>query len=323
MSFTKFGSIKNSYDNKTTNSILKYTPDKTVWCIQEKVHGANLSIGKDINGVWVAKRSDRLSKGASFYGWENNYERWSVSYNKLVSELVEQKIVIPDDNVIVRGEIFGGLYPDMPSLVKHVQRGVYYCNDIQFIVFDIQVNDTYVDIDVAMSMARIAGFDVLGIKKTFKSLSEAIAYNCESTRSSIYKLYNMPELDVNLYPNIIEGIVIKPIKAFKTCHGSRACLKKKTSAFCEIVNIKNKKVILPVLNEYIDISEYMTIERYNSAISKIGRENATIQSVGKEIIRDVTVDYIEDHLDVNRELLNKSITKVSYIFAKKELTNDI
>ena len=41
--------------------------------------------------------------------------------------------------IIIYGELFGGIYPDINTGFKPVQKGIYYSPSIHFIAFDIYI----------------------------------------------------------------------------------------------------------------------------------------------------------------------------------------
>ena len=77
-----------------------------------------------------------------FFGHRKVFERYRPSIMNLWKEMNRvRKIRGINNQIIVYGELFGGRYPhsdvELPAGIKPVQRGIYYCPDIEWKAFDI------------------------------------------------------------------------------------------------------------------------------------------------------------------------------------------
>ncbi|CAF1642752.1 unnamed protein product, partial [Adineta ricciae] len=142
--FEGYGKISESSSHwildKTDNTTFK----RTLWCVTEKIHGANFCFFCDNSGqrVRCGKRTGLLDDTDDFFGYKRRL------FNEITPKIQQLYEFIRNDHpnldkVYVFGEIFGGAYPhpDVPKVphVTAVQTGIWYCPDIEFCAFDLAI----------------------------------------------------------------------------------------------------------------------------------------------------------------------------------------
>jgi Rnl2 family RNA ligase len=125
---------------------------KNSWVVSEKIHGTNFSFITNGYSIVCAKRSKIIKSHETFFSYQRIFEK----YKNLVMNLWEimnqqQKIRGLNNQIIVYGELFGGEYPH-PSVkqvegVMSVQRGIYYCSDVEWKAIDIHDGEDFVEWD--------------------------------------------------------------------------------------------------------------------------------------------------------------------------------
>ncbi len=315
--FSGYEKMANSLNKLGLNESDFSNLEKLKWVVTEKVHGANFSFVYDKEKLKFAKRKDYLSWKDDFFGFQLVVNRIEENIIRLFEDL-STKIV--SEKIIIYGELFGGKYPhpDVPSNsnLKAIQTGVFYSPTINFCAFDIAVEKNsnqpkeYLDYETALLYFKrhnIFCAEPLLIGK----FAEALNFNTR-INSTIPKQLNLPELAENL----IEGVVIKPYNQPEGVDVSvRPIIKLKNKEFDEekkfhqaekwtyVPDVSSKSEDLAfILNE---IKHYITFNRLESAISKIGALDFTneqrIFDIELEFLRDTVTDFNED----NQKLLNE------------------
>ena len=284
--------------------------NKVKWAVTEKVHGANFSLVYEKNTLRYAKRKEYLTWNDDFFG----FQTVAVEIENSILALFEQlKQDVQADKYIIYGELFGGKYPnsDVPTNpnVQAIQTGVYYSPSIHFCAFDIAIeteNDFKSYLDYETSLAYFERFNIFHAKVLFAGKwNEALNFNTR-INSQIPSQLHLPELSSNL----IEGVVIKPLKhSLLAGIENRPIIKLKNPEFDEekkfheaekwsfIPDVISQSEELSFLVE--EMAAYITLNRLNSALSKIGRldfDNADrLNEVKKEFLEDIFVDFNEDN----------------------------
>ena len=246
--FKKYPSIENHYKEKAIVQIRKHGYDNPniTWIATEKVHGTNLSlvVNETENGtnVQVAKRSGIISPEEQFYEGEKMLDRYQPNVISVI-DLVVEKAYGKDahkhylsGNITVQfyGEHYGGYY-DNVCAGKTIQKGIQYCPDTDWIVFDIMVNyhDGVVDSkvwlnhDQVVEICKEAGLNVVPEigRGTFNEMIEIDTV----FETKIPAMHWLKQLD----GNYAEGVVLKPIVPLVFNNGERVILKKKSPMFTE------------------------------------------------------------------------------------------
>ncbi len=300
---------------------------KVDWCVTEKVHGANFCFLIENNkSVYTAKRKEILNYDEDFFGFQLVLEKYREVIQALGKELLDKYYV---DRITIYGELFGGAYPheDVPQddRVQAIQTGVYYSPTINFYGFDITLEKegerTYLDYKEVIELFE--KYQVFYAKPLqIGSYNEVLEYNID-VNSIIPAWLGLPEISDNL----IEGVVVKPMKELDLPTKVRPILKIKSSRFKEdkryhqavnwnfdVTQFQNEQEELSFLWE--EMQNLVTNNRLNNAISKIGfpSSEGQIKAITELFIQDVfdAFNEISDNLlnDLNEKTKEKLITKI-------------
>ncbi|WP_143307509.1 RNA ligase family protein [Chitinophaga vietnamensis] len=291
--------------------------NKLKWVVTEKIHGANFSFVYEDRQLRYAKRKDYLKWNDDFFG----FQTVAVKMEEQMTSLFEQlKQDIPAQRYIVYGELFGGKYPHpevaADEQVQAIQTGVYYSPVIQFCAFDIAVETAegiknYLDYDHAIKYFE--RFGIFYAKVLFSGkLNEVLNFNTRID-SGIPSQLHLPALT----PNLIEGVVVKPL-SHSSIPGlaSRPVIKLKNPEFDEekkfheaekwsfVPDLRSRSEELSFLVE--EMAHYITKNRMNSALSKIGRldfsNEKRMEEIKKEFLEDIFCDFNNDNDNILADL---------------------
>jgi len=260
LEFRAYPSIENSY-RKPFLDLVRENESGDLWCVTEKVHGANLSFITDGDGIKMAKRSAIIHEKD-----HANFFHSDIVFKKMRSKIISLYNSWGGDGpIIVYGEIFGGYYPTATQHYKHVQKGVYYTSEVEFYAFDIYLLGLgkFMDYDNTIELFQENG--ILHAPILFMDCLDGClewSSRFKDNDSTIPTLLGNDHIKHNMR----EGHVIKPIKAGFLNKGSRAIVKDKNEKFLESP-LRNKKTETPV-----DQAVFMLInrQRYANVISKMG-----------------------------------------------------
>jgi len=329
--FKKYNSIENHFDEEFMERLHREIPEDTIYCVQEKVHGANSSFLCDGQECTFAKRTSVVEVGEQFYNYEQLLERYRPNVLKLF-ELI--KTDYPDiQSIIAYGELFGGSYPH-PDVkpdrsVSAVQKGVFYCPGHDFYGFDIYVYSLerafYLPVAEVDAYYAKAGF--LYAETLFKGpLQECLAYN-NAFESTIAGKLGLP----SIYDNICEGIVIKPERPLFLSNGSRVTIKSKNARFAERKSVKrHPREANPGLSEAVlsllDQAEtYLTEARIDNVRSHIGTVyfpkdiGRFVGAFAKDVLEDFLKEYHYKYEFLSKEdekAFNRALTHQCFDFVK-------
>jgi Rnl2 family RNA ligase len=287
--------------------------EKLKWVVTEKVHGANFSFVYENSHLKFAKRKEYLQWKDDFFGFQLVVTKLEDRLFRLFERLSTQ---IAGTKYIVYGELFGGKYPH-PDVqpgkdVQAIQTGVYYTPAIDFCAFDIAIEPggtaTKYYLDYESSLIYFKEFELFHAKPLFiGKLSDALNFNLR-INSSIPAAFGLPELKDNL----IEGVVIKPFKQTdNSINFSRPIIKLKNPEFDEedkfheaekwhfIPEVSSKAENLSFIMD--DLRNYITQNRLQSAVSKIGsldiNNHERMAEIKLEFLGDVITDFNENNND--------------------------
>ena len=278
---------------------------KTKWVVMEKVHGSNFAIYFNKGDISFSKRNSLLKEGEWFY----NYH---IIKKKLVNNTKELAKLLNVDNFIVYGELFGGYYPTnttnwngplgtrinekgvsiIPFEERAIQEGIYYSPDIEYMVFDVVINNQFMNYIEMIDILKKTNF-FYAKPLLIESYEKVMKYNINFNST-------IPEqLGLDILPNnTAEGIVIKPIKNIYVMN------KNKERVRC-IIKIKNKK-FLEVYDDF-NMEEakksYKFIfhllvnqNRFQSVISKIGKvSDENKEFVIEQLYQDTFYDFYTNY----------------------------
>lgn len=332
--FKKYTSIENTYRKEYLDKIVNHHFQNNLYVVQEKAHGANLSY-YSTNGIdfQSAKRTSDIEETESFYNHDIVLENIKPKLQNIWKKL---KRDIPNVNqVTIFGELIGGDYPH-PNVEPNkkavvVQKGIYYSPDNHFYAFDILINtDTFLDLDIANKYFKEE--NVLHAKTIFSGTLEECLNYPNQFNSLIPADLKLPELT----PNTIEGVVIKPNKSLLFNNGTRVILKNKNDKWAENKRFhksitKQEPLSEQVLKLQEAIATYVTENRLNNVISKIGQVNKgdfgrLLGLFNKDIVEDFNKDY--GHLTQSLEkketkAITKSINKLTTKMVENKLTHTV
>ena len=318
--FKKYTSIENTYRSEFLDRIKGHGFWNDEFIVQEKVHGANLSYWTN-NGedFFAAKRTEQLTDDEKFYNHNLILQEIKPKLQHIWLDLKNQ---IEDlKQLTFFGEVIGGDYPhpevEADKKAIKVQKGIYYSPKNHFYAFDILINtEVYLDVDVANH--HFEKQNLLHAKTIFKGNIEACMDYPNDFNSTISQEFNLPELT----PNIVEGVVIKPIKTRHFNNGVRVILKNKNEKWAE--NKKYHKSIKQqdkpsdkVIKLQEAILTYVTENRLNNVLSKIGEVSP--KDFGKVLgmfNKDVVEDFLKDYHQITDELEKKELKIITKSFAK-------
>jgi Rnl2 family RNA ligase len=304
MEFKKYNSIENSFQESFIQAIIEQGLGDAEYVVQEKVHGANMSIMTDGVRMLAAKRTELIADGEDFYNWRSVVEGHRERVLQLHKEVSAR---YGTATTAIFGELFGGGYPhpDVPmdASAKLVQRGVYYCPHNDFYAFDILLdNGTFLDAETANALFERHGLRYA--KTLFKgSLSECLAHP-NAFKTTLPQEYGLPELEGNL----CEGVVIRPVVPSFLRSGSRVLIKNKNEQWAENNRHIDKDILSRLLHEGEELSEdasqlceemfrLITRNRLDNVISKIGEVNPR-KDLGRLLgmfNKDVLSDFLKAH----------------------------
>eukprot|EP01124_Arcella_intermedia_P028349 TRINITY_DN5741_c0_g1_i1.p1 TRINITY_DN5741_c0_g1~~TRINITY_DN5741_c0_g1_i1.p1 ORF type:complete len:398 (-),score=89.71 TRINITY_DN5741_c0_g1_i1:121-1293(-) len=310
--FRKYNEITN-FESK--NNFMKFVDEGLIspdieWYMSEKVHGANFSISTtDGVNLVPAKRTSLLKESDSFFNYLVMLELIKPTV-KTAYDIIKKTY---NDVTLVTfyGELFGGLYPHpqvkaVPK-VSHVQKGVYYCPDLKFYVFDIWVKGrSFLDYADFEGVCEGAGFIYAKALK-FGRFKELIEFDIENFTTTLPQQFGLPPLA----KNIAEGIILKPIKNQYLAKGTRAIVKFKSMNFKEVSGVLKSKQprqkpqvpekpgLPPHMVEYEEnLKRYVTANRLRNVLSKFGDVSKNDKSqilslLTKDVLKDFYADFPE------------------------------
>lgn len=278
--FRKYPSIENHYQQSYISRFMSKNPSytETVFCVQEKIDGANIQIIMKPNEKYqVGKRNSLLENG------ENFFDIWNVLLGKEKElEIVQNKINEIGETRTFYGELYG------PGINSRVNYGK--SKDIKF--FDMADSEGMnYSKETTEKFFEDLELTSLFIPVLFKGgLTDCLRFNSEFDSAII-----------NIETNISEGVVVS---AYSRSSGFK--VKIKNEAFKEKENKtppKEKIERLVTVEELKqrkikkDVSEYINKNRVIGIINKNG-EMSSMKDMGRYInlvIEDAYEDYVKDN----------------------------
>ena len=222
--FKQYPSIGNAANADWMARVRECVTNITLFAVQEKVHGANVSFLCDDLDVKMARRKAILRPGESFFGYEDVLERYS-GHIYHIFNLV--RLTHPDmTSIAVYGELFGGVYPHPnvapEPLAKPIQLGIWYAPGYDFYAFDIYVftdnGGYFLPVMEANTLFSTAGL-LYAWNRFVGLLDDCLAYP-HVFPTAIPGELGLPPIGDNL----CEGIVIKPLTPIYLPDGSRVAI---------------------------------------------------------------------------------------------------
>lgn len=300
--FKKYSKITNCTSKLV--DYIGYNGDMGIECVvTEKIHGGNFSIivERDDPDFKFARRKAVLKDDEKFYNWKKAIEPKFPLIQKMVMAMW---LVYPEAQKIqLFGELFGGTYVHdevMPDAsFSTVQTGVQYAPFQDFLIFDVVIDDEYLDWkDVRPWIAQFYG---LFVEELFVGpLDQCLKYENEF-QTTIPARYGLPDIE----GNTCEGVVIKPLVEKRFNDGKRFIIKNKNDKFAEVASHKKsttKGTETPeIVQKQLDIaSQYINDNRFNAVLSKLSEITKNDFSLlMKEFSNDVLEDFGTDNLGWN------------------------
>lgn len=301
MEFRKYPSITNSYQQEFLENVHTYHGTGK-WIVQEKVHGANFAIYANAEKIQAASRNGFIDPDDNFYSYSVPLSKYSHSVKLMASNLGE---------IIIYGELCGGNY-NGERQGKMVQRGVQYCPENEFLIFDIVINDHFMVFDEVVNLACEYNLKLCPVLH-HGTLGECIDYPNEFI-TKVPDIFGLSPID----GNICEGVVIRPNN---NCWWGdhRIILKNKNSKFSEKderpIKLTNEFPI-ELMSALEEILPYLNNNRIDSVASKLGE--LTIADFQK-LIGLTIQDALQDAGDIKFNKLEPVYKKI----VSRELTKRI
>lgn len=206
----------------------------------EKIHGTSSHVG------WNKGRVTYFSGGES-------HGKFLALFDN--DALIEKFKALGHDKVTVYGEAYGG-----------VMQGMYetYGKKLHFIVFDVQIGDTWLDVPSMDKTATKLGFEVVPYRKVSTDIE---VLDFERDRPS-----EVAERRGCGTDKLREGVVLRPLNEMIRSNGDRVIVKHKGAAFAErlhppkIVDVE----LLKVLENSKEIAdEWVTDMRLTHVLDKL------------------------------------------------------
>lgn len=328
--FKKYNSIENTYREEFLNRIQSHGFWEDEYVVQEKVHGANLSYWTTDGLTFHAgKRTSKLSAEEKFYNFQTVLAELQP---KLVNIWNAISITHPNlKQMTIFGELMGGSYPhsEVPRNPKAIktQKGIFYSPNNEFFAFDILLNQAdFLSVTTANRLFEHEG--LLHAKTIFQgAITECLKYP-NDFNSTIPADLGLPEIK----PNIVEGVVIRPIQPRFFNNGTRVILKNKNEKWSE--RIKLDKPLKPAViysEKVLQLQElaktYATENRLSNVLSKIGE--VTTKDFGKVLgmfNKDILEDFQKDYHELlatlekkEQKSINKSLGGITTKMVRKRL----
>lgn len=190
---------KKLIEGKFRNEAIEYLADNE-WCFTEKIDGTNIRIHWDGHKVEFAGRTDRAQIPKPLMDY------LTITFGSVeAEEMFEQKF--GENDVILFGEGYG----------PKIQSGGAYRSDVSFILFDVQIGDTWLKRDSVEDIATTFGIDIVPII-FIGNIQQAVDYVKTKPKSTIGTA-NM------------EGLVGRPVVEMKDRMGKRVIVKIKVCDF--------------------------------------------------------------------------------------------
>jgi len=224
----------------------------------EKIHGTSAHI-------------KFYNDNITFFSGGERHELFVSIFNH--DELKEKFLELGHQDIIVYGEAYGGKCQGMKET---------YGNKLKFIVFEVKIGDTWLNVPNAHDVATKLGLEFVHYEKV---PTEVHVLNILRDAPSVQAVRNGI-----MKPMPREGIVLRPLEEVTKNNGQRIICKHKSEKFMETKTPRkvnpDKMIILREANEIAE--EWVTPMRLNHVLDKI--ENKNIENTGniiKAMVEDI------------------------------------
>ena len=228
----------------------------------EKIHGTSAHISWKDGKITLSSGGEKHKRFAQLF----DVKKLKLKFKELF-----------DCDVVIFGEAYGGKCQGMSGT---------YGKDLKFIVFDVKVENNWLDVPNAEDVATKLGLEFVAyekIKTNLKSIDkERDTQSIQAVRNGI----------VEIKPR--EGIVLRPLVEVKKNNGERIIIKHKGEEFSET---KTKREVNPeqlkILEEAKEIAEeWVTSMRLSHVLDKLG--NPTEITETRSVIKAMTEDVLRE-----------------------------
>lgn len=267
----EFFQYQKIYDDYNIQKLNREITDSIEWYVEEKVHGANLSIYNNGINCIFAKRYSFIEETDNFFGYKILKNDLIIKTNKIY-EILKNKYIL--DYVIVYGELINSVLP-------HMETNLYSPN-LHFMAFDIaSVFNSKINFlnRIEFTQNCVYADFFYSMPLFYGKYDEAIKYKLNFNSTIPSKL--------GIEYNMAEGIIIRPSREIyykdKNKKLVRYIIKRKHNNFRENIidkhNLHPCDIILSMIN----------VNRYNSIKSKYGKIS------NYDMINYMTDDILEDY----------------------------
>ena len=190
---------KKLIEGKFRNETVEFLKDNE-WVFTEKVDGTNIRIHWDGHKVEFGGRTEAAQIPSNLVNYLNGAFGGDVN-----EQVFEQKF--GENDVILFGEGYG----------PRIQKGGLYRDDVSFILFDVQIGDTWLKREAVEDIAKTLGIDVVPIVGT-GTLQDGVDFVKTKPKST------MGTADM-------EGVVARPKVEMQDRMGRRVIVKIKVKDF--------------------------------------------------------------------------------------------
>lgn len=228
----------------------------------EKIHGTS---------AHVAWKDGKVS----FSSGGEKHEKFAALFN--TDYLSERFKALGSDSVVVFGEAYGGKCQGMSAT---------YGKELKFIVFEVKIGDTWLNVPNADDVAHKLGLEFVHYRRVSTDLAdldaERDAPSEQAKRNGV------------LEPCIREGIVIRPLAEFRDNRGDRVIAKHKRAEFAERKTVPNVDPAKREIMEKADAiaMEFVTDTRMAHVLDKLG--NPTDMAATGEVIKAMVEDVMRE-----------------------------
>lgn len=226
--------MTNHYDSRFIDEIRRESAENgwnDDWIVSEKVDGSNFHFAVDRhNHVRCGRRTAYIEDSENFFNHRQVLDKYRDSL-KIVSDRIFEKFPRAQQYRLF-GDIFGGWYPH-PDVApdpraQRVAKAVRYCPSNDFYVFDLMVDDMYLDRDTLEQVTKDTTFLVAPVLMR-GTLEQCMQFPVEAFHSILPAQFQLPTLP----DNFAEGVVLSPATPRILSNGSRMIVKLKNSRFSE------------------------------------------------------------------------------------------
>lgn len=254
----------------------------------EKIHGTSSHI------IWKDGKVSFFSGGAGFQNFISLFN---------IPELEQKFIALGYNEAKVYGEAYGGKMQGM---------SLTYGPNLKFVGFEVQINETWLNVENAADVCRKLGLDFVDYVKIPTTLE---AIDVEKIKPSAQAIKNgvvNPE-------KIREGIVIRPIEEYLDNRGNRIITKHKNEWASETKT--NREVTgekLEVLNKAQEIAqEWCTDMRLEHVLDAFQNpDTKDIPSILENMFQDILRE-AEGEIIPSKDLKKAIYTKTAVMFKKR------